>query len=163
MGSKIRDTKTRASKIGAAKINAVKVSTAKTTRESAFVDSSAFISALDKSDSFHPLFRSLFSDPPKLLTTSLVISEAQAWFLRRFDTYRSLQFLDFTIALPMLTILAVGKDELSEGQAYLQKFSDQSLTMVDAVSLYAIKKHKIKSCWSTDRHLSLRGCYLAID
>src|SRR5208282_1425127 len=51
-----------------------------------YVDTSAFIAFLDKSDSFHPLFRRLFSDPPPLITSSLVIAEGHGWFLRRYWT-----------------------------------------------------------------------------
>ena len=41
-----------------------------------YVDTSAFIAFLDKSDSFHALFRRLFSEPPSLITSSLVIAKA---------------------------------------------------------------------------------------
>lgn len=60
-------------------------------RTRAYVDTSALISFLDKSDSFHALFRRLFSDPPRLITSALVVSEGQGWFLRRYDTSRALQ------------------------------------------------------------------------
>lgn len=123
----------------------------------AYVDTSALIALLDKSDSFHSLFSRLFSDPPPLVTSSLVVAEGQGWFLRRFDTNRSLQFLTFLEELPNLTIFSVGELEIKEGQRVLQKFSDQTLTLADAVGIALIKKHKIRRCWSTDRHLSLGG------
>jgi len=40
-----------------------------------YVDTSAFIAFLDRSDSFHALFRRLFSEPPPLVTSSLVVAE----------------------------------------------------------------------------------------
>ena len=46
----------------------------------AYVDTSALIALLDRSDTYHPLFRQLFSKPPKLSTTSLVIAEGQISF-----------------------------------------------------------------------------------
>ena len=42
------------------------------TRAKAYVDTSALIAFADRSDSYHALFRRLFSDPPPLLTTTLV-------------------------------------------------------------------------------------------
>ena len=45
------------------------------TKNKAYVDSSAFISFLDVSDKHHLLFARFFSDPPKLITSPLVINE----------------------------------------------------------------------------------------
>ena len=72
----------------------------------AYVDTSALIAFLDRSDSYHPLFRRLFSDPPKLTTSALVIAEGHGWFLRRYDRHRAIQFLAFIGTLPGLTIRA---------------------------------------------------------
>ena len=41
----------------------------------AYLDTSALIAFLGRSDTFHPLFVQLFQHPPKLLTTPLVIAE----------------------------------------------------------------------------------------
>jgi len=98
----------------------------------AYVDSSAF---LDRSDSFHPLFRLLFATPPRLTTTPLVVAETQAWFLRRYDTARSLQFLALVEELAPLSILSVGAAEMVGGAEILRRHSDQDLTMTDAVGL----------------------------
>jgi len=59
----------------------------------AYVDTSALIAFADRSDTHHALFRRLFSEPPALLTTTLVVAEGHAWFLRRYDRTRALQFL----------------------------------------------------------------------
>ena len=128
----------------------------------AYVDTSALISFLDKSDSYHTLFRNLFSDPPILLTTSLVVAEGQAWFLQRFDSMRALQFMSFISESSMMEILPVGIAEIVEARAVLQKYSDQVLTLTDAAGLALMKKHRIRRCWSTDRHLSLTGVPLVI-
>jgi hypothetical protein len=65
------------------------------------------IAFLDKSDSYHPLFRRLFSQPPALVTSALVVAEGHGWFLRRYERHRAVQFLAFIDALPMLTISSV--------------------------------------------------------
>ena len=41
----------------------------------AYVDTSALIAFADRSDTYHALFRRLFSEPPALLTTTLVVAE----------------------------------------------------------------------------------------
>ena len=60
-------------------------------RTECYVDTSAFVAFLDRSDSFHALFRRL------LTTSSLVIAEGHGWFLRRYDQRRAIQFLAFSI------------------------------------------------------------------
>jgi len=132
------------------------------TRFDAYLDTAALIAFLDRSDTHHPLFARLFATPPRLLTSSLVIGEGHGWFLRRYDGHRALQFLDFVDSLPRLTISAVTKATLNEATVLLRRFSDQSLTLADAVGLHLMAHHGIPSCWSTDRHLSLTGVPLVI-
>lgn len=132
------------------------------TMTKAYVDTSALIAFRDRSDSFNSLFVQLFSNPPPLVTTPLVIAEGQGWFLRRYDRGRAFQFLDFIEKLKCLTIIPIGKKELTASKTFIQKFSDQRLTLTDACGLWLMKKMNISSCWSTDRHLSLTGKKLVI-
>jgi hypothetical protein len=45
----------------------------------------------------------------------------------------------------------------------LRKFSDQDLTLTDAVGLHLMKDKRIGVCWSTDFHLGLGGASLVTD
>ncbi len=128
----------------------------------AYVDTSALIAFLDRSDSYHSLFLELFSDPPRILTTSLVVAEGHGWFLKRYDTFRALQFLSFIEELKSLEIIEVGKKLLADGAKILRRFSDQDLTLADACGLFIMGKQKIRQCWSTDFHLGLTGISLII-
>ena len=106
------------------------------TRTEAYVDTSALIAFADRSDSYHALFRRLFGDPPRLVTTTLVVAEGHGWFLRRYDRTRALQFLAMIEAMTPLRVLAVGPAEQAAGDDVLRRFSDQDLTMTDAVGLH---------------------------
>jgi predicted nucleic acid-binding protein len=128
----------------------------------AYVDTSALIALVDRSDSYHALFKRLFAEPPKLVTTLLVVAEGHGWFLRRYDETRALQFLAMIEEMRPLTILNVGPKEHSAAVSVLRKFSDQALTLTDAVGLHVMADRRIKSCWSTDFHLGLTGVPLAI-
>jgi hypothetical protein len=55
------------------------------------------------------------------------------WSLRRYDVNRALQFLAMVDEMSFLSAAAVGKRELAGGSALLRRFSDQALTMADAV------------------------------
>jgi predicted nucleic acid-binding protein len=128
-----------------------------------YVDTSALIAFSDASDSFHSLFRRLFSSPPPgVFTTTHVVAEGHAWFLRRFDVSRGLRFVAMVEDMTFMSIQAVGVDELAGGVAMLRRFSDQDLTLVDAVGLHLMSARSVDGCWSTDRHMGLLGTRLAI-
>jgi len=48
------------------------------------------------------------------------------------------------------------------GRLVVQKFADQKITLADAHGIAIMRKRRITSCWSTDRHLTLGGAALAI-
>ena len=129
----------------------------------AYVDTSALIAFVDRSDTYHPLFRQLFSRPPRIVTTTLVVAEGHAWFLRRYDRTRALQFLSLIEDLAPLSIAPVGPVEQAGATRLLRRFSDQDLTMTDAVGLYLMQARKLARCWSTDFHLGLTGASLVIN
>ncbi|OGQ25588.1 MAG: hypothetical protein A2138_04200 [Deltaproteobacteria bacterium RBG_16_71_12] len=132
-------------------------------RAGAYVDTSAFVALADRSDTHHALFRRLFADPPPLLTTTLVVAEGHAWFLRRYDRTRALRFLAMIEEMTPLSLVAVGEAEHTAASALLRRFSDQDLTLVDAVGLHVLHSRRIRSCWSTDFHLGLTGVALVVD
>jgi predicted nucleic acid-binding protein len=133
------------------------------TKTDSYVDTSALIAFVDRSDSYHPLFRRLFSEPPPLVTTTLVVAEGHAWFLRRYDRTRALQFLAMIEAMSPLKIASVGPAEQTGAGVLLRRYSDQNLTMTDAVGLHLMQERGVASCWSTDFHLALGGVQLVIN
>ena len=129
----------------------------------AYVDTSAFIAFLDRSDSYHPLFRRLFASPPRLVTSALVLAEGHGWFLRRYDQNRAIQFLNFIAELSVLAIEPFDDEAFKKASRLVKKFADQQLTLADAHGLAIIQERRIATCWSTDRHLNLTGARLVIE
>lgn len=127
----------------------------------AYLDTSALIAFLDRSDSYHLTFKRLFSSPPALVTSALVVAEGHGWFLRRYDRYRASEFLAFLESLPALTVQAFDSAELSKVRSMLARFGDQPLTLADAHGLAIMTDRRSAVCWSTDRHLGLTGVDLA--
>lgn len=128
----------------------------------AYLDTSAFIAFLDRSDSYHAIFKRVFATPPPLVTSALVLAEAHGWFLRRYDSRRATEFLSFLEALPALTVVAFDGAELAKQRPMLSRFSDQNLTLADAHGLVIMRERKTTMCWSTDRHLALMGAELIV-
>jgi predicted nucleic acid-binding protein len=130
--------------------------------DEAYLDTSALIAFLDKSDSYHLTFKRLFSSLPALVTSALVVAEGHGWFLRRYDRRRALEFLAFFELLPKVTVQEFDKGELAITRQILHKFSDQDLTLADAHGLAVMSARRTKICWSTDPHMGLTGVRLAI-
>ena len=55
-----------------------------------------------------------------------------------------------------------GAGEVEAATAVLRRFSDQRLTLTDALGLHVMSARRIQTCWSTDRHLGLTGVPLLI-
>lgn len=110
----------------------------------------------------HSTFKRLFSVPPPLVTSALVVAEGHGWFLRRYDRHRAAEFLAFIGSLPFLTVEAFDGAELAKVREVLSRFRDQNLTLADAHGLSIMKDRRVVSCWSTDRHLGLAGVDLAV-
>lgn len=132
------------------------------TKTESYVDTSAFIAFLDRSDSYHARFGVLFSLPPPLVTSSLVIAEGHGWFLRRYDRRKAAQFLIFVESLRPLRILAFAAQDIAPIKDLVNKFADHDLTLADAHGLAIMRERRIATCWSTDRHLALGGARLAL-
>ena len=128
----------------------------------AYVDTSALIAFADRSDTWHALFRRLFSDPPRLITSPLVVAEGHGWFLKRYDRAKALQFLAMVESIDALRLIPTEEGDIEAATKLMRRFSDQDLTLVDAVGLHAMDARKTRVCWSTDRHLGITGAKLAI-
>ena len=133
------------------------------TKTEAYVDTSALIAFLDRSDSYHPLFRRLFASPPRLATSALVVAEGHGWFLRRYDQNRAIQFLNFIGDLSVLALRPFDAEEFRKASRLVKKFDDQRITLADAHGLAIIQECGIPVCWSTDRHLGLTGARLVTE
>jgi predicted nucleic acid-binding protein len=76
---------------------------------------------------------------------------------------RAAPFAAFIEQLRPLRLVSVDADQHAGGVAVLRRFSNQDLTLADAVGLHVMKSLGIESCWSTDFHLGLTGARLVID
>ena len=79
----------------------------------------------------------------------------------RYDAQRAIQFLSFVSELP-LRIHEFGGQQLTRAAKVVQRFQDQNLTLADAHGLVVMSENRIRTCWSTDRHLGLMGAELVI-
>jgi predicted nucleic acid-binding protein len=62
-----------------------------------------------------------------------------------------------------LRVFAVGEKEQTAATEMLRRFSDQDLTLTDAVGLHLMRAQRLRACWSTDFHLGLTGIPLVVN
>jgi predicted nucleic acid-binding protein len=91
-----------------------------------------------------------------------VIAEGHGWFLRRYDRNRAVQFLNFILELPALTIRPFDSSDLAQAAGLVKKFSDRQPTLADAHGLALMSERRTSTYWSTDRHLGLTGAMLVM-
>ena len=73
-----------------------------------------------------------------------------------------MQFANFVNSLTQLEIHPFDELEFKKAIPLIQKFADQKLTLADAHGLLILGARRIKTCWSTDRHLGLTGATLVV-
>jgi predicted nucleic acid-binding protein len=123
-----------------------------------FLDSGIFIAALSRRDRLHVQAVELFGrSGTRWVTSLLVVSESYSWFLHRHGEEAARNLRAFIAALTGLMLLPVTQDDHRRTLQVLDRFRGTKLTYVDAASVGWIEQRKIKTVWSTDRHLSLTG------
>jgi hypothetical protein len=122
---------------------------------------SAFITFVDRSATYYSLFDRLFGDPPEL-ETSVGGGRGHGWFLRRYDRYRAMQFLGLFDTLTVVRIATISRREQQAAFTIIRQYSDQALTLTNAVGLHLMEARGIESCWPTDVRLGLTGVPLVI-
>lgn len=123
-----------------------------------FVDSGAFVAFLDRSDRQHQRTVSLFRDPPRRLTTSiLVVSESYSWFLHKTGEAGARTFRRLLSDLPSLTVLGADERHREAVWKKLDALRGAKLTFVDASALVHLGERRISTVWGTDHDLALEG------
>ena len=123
-----------------------------------FIDSGAFIAALNRADAHHEEVHALFTGPrPRWWTSVLVVSETHGWLLHRMGEETARVFRGFVTDLPRLELLGADAKHHLSVVAKLERLRGSKLTYVDASSLVWLKAKSIKTVWGTDHHLGLDG------
>jgi predicted nucleic acid-binding protein len=124
-----------------------------------FVDAGAWLCLLD--DHQDPanvrVARSYFKTAPNPFATSdLIAAETYKWMLfrdrpfsKRFSALKKLAVQELAVILP------IEKDDRVLALALMEKFSDQTLSYEDAVSVALMRRFGIEKIFSFDKHFLL--------
>lgn len=123
-----------------------------------FLDSGIFIAFLNRSDRFHQVALSLFSQPvPRCSTSVLVVSETYSWLLHRSGEEAARNFRLVLQTLQNLILLPADTFHQEKIWKRLDHLRGCKLTYVDASSLIWLEERRVNTVWGTDHHLALEG------
>jgi predicted nucleic acid-binding protein len=91
------------------------------------------------------------------MTSALVRCETYSWFLHKYGEEGARAFRMMFDSLEGLVVHDTTPAQHEGTCKVLERLRGSKLTYVDASSLALMEKHKIKTVWSTDHHLSLMG------
>ena len=124
-----------------------------------FVDTSAFLAALDKGDKFHPeaakKWSALATGKTELWTTDYVRLESWSLIQRRLGAEAVMAFQDDW--LPLCKIHEVGRDGFERAAAQWRIAQRRNLSLVDLTSFDAMRQLAIRTALAFDQHFQEMG------
>lgn len=127
--------------------------------KAAFIDTSAFLAALDKGDRFHgeaaKKWSVLADHRSELWTTDYVRLESWSLIQRRLGPQAVMVFQDDW--LPLCKIHEVGKDGFERAAAQWRIAQRRNLSLVDLTSFDAMRQLAIRTALAFDAHFQEMG------
>ncbi|MDO9534835.1 MAG: PIN domain-containing protein [Bacillota bacterium] len=128
-----------------------------------FIDTSAWIMLLNKSEGFHEDASSIYNDMLESVfpvTSNMVIGETYTWLRKKVGFAPAFSYLSALDRKERLRQIAVMySDAILEKEAVniLAQFKDQSFSFADAVSFALMQKKGIRKAFAYDRHFVVAG------
>ena len=124
-----------------------------------FVDTSAFLAALDKGDKFHPeaakKWSALATGKTELWTTDYVRLESWSLIQRQLGAEAVTAFQDDW--LPLCKIHEVGRDGFERAAAQWRIAQRRNLSLADLTSFDAMRQLAIQTALAFDQHFQEMG------
>lgn len=126
-----------------------------------FVDATAWIALNDRGDQYHQaavaIYHRLLQERRFLVTTNLVVAEAQIIIRRKGGFDPAIRFLESIRQTHRLQMIYADPDiDLLAGRI-LRQFRDHELSLADAVSFAVMRQREITDAFTFDRHFQVAG------
>ncbi len=102
-------------------------------------------------------WRSIIKSLPPLVTTSYVFDEVVTLFNNRGHHAKAIEVGNRLLASPSVQLVDVGKDLFTESWSYFQQHKDKAYSFTDCVSFVAMKRMKIDTAFTFDKHFVQAG------
>jgi predicted nucleic acid-binding protein len=129
-----------------------------------FIDTSAFLAALDTGDKYHgeaeKRWSALSKSPSELWTTDYVRLESWSLIQRRLGAEAGMSLQDYW--LPLCKIHEVGRDGFERAAAQWRIAQRRNLSLVDLTSFDAMRQLAIRTALAFDQHFQEMG-YVGVE
>jgi predicted nucleic acid-binding protein len=126
-----------------------------------FVDTRAWIARFSRRDQYHEpaaeAWTKLRASNDRLFTSDSVFVETITFLARNVSPAAAIEAGRFLHGWNKLTVLRTAKDDEAAAIALLEKFADQSVGFVDCLSFALMRRHRIPTAFTFDRHFELAG------
>ncbi len=128
----------------------------------AFLDTSGWFAALNPKEARHKsalaAYRALIERRAPIVTTNLVVAEMQILISRFRGAAEGVRFLDSLYQDPSHEVVFVDRDtERMAVDRWLRRFTDQRLSLADAVSFELMKARRLRQVLALDARFELAG------
>jgi len=127
-----------------------------------FLDTSAWLPALDPRDSNHTAAQSRYMEAARsravLVTTPFVVAETHAMVLRRRGPSAGQEFLRAALAGSHVRVVHATPELIASAVTdWIMHFADQRFSLCDAVSFEVMRHERIRRVLTRDRHFATAG------
>jgi len=128
-----------------------------------FIDTGAFIARYDRSDSLHRIaaaaFATIQTDRVRCLTSSFVVSETLTFIERAAGGVFAARVGNL-LHSSTLAIVDPEKADQKAALSLLEKYADQHVSYCDCVSFVVMRRLRVKTAFSFDKHFERAGFQL---
>jgi predicted nucleic acid-binding protein len=126
-----------------------------------FVDTGAWVARFSRRDQYHgraaTIWAKLQASNERIVTSDSVFAETISLLGRKISPVAAVEAGRFLHGWNNLTILRATRDDESAALDMLGKFADQSIGFVDCLSFVFMRRHRIATAFTFDRHFELAG------
>jgi uncharacterized protein len=124
-----------------------------------FVDTSAFVARNARRDPYSQVASKIWLDleDTPLVTTNHVVEETLTLLARRMDRALAADMADRIYASAKLDIIYTSQDDEHDALRYFRKFADQRVSFTDCISFAVMKRHRLHTAFTFDRHFLNAG------
>ena len=124
-----------------------------------FADTSAFIAHHSRRDQNYEaasaIWRSLEHTP--VVTTNHVLDETLTLLARRIGSALAAEIADGILASTTIDIVYTLREDEIDALGYFRKFADQRVSFTDCISFAVMKRHRLHTAFTFDRHFLHAG------
>ena len=123
-----------------------------------FVDTRLFLALYREGDQYHEEAARLWpAAQPPLVTSNHVIDELATSLGRLAGFHYAADRIDALFASAAVDVLQSTRADELDALRWMRKYADQRISFTDCVSFAMMRRHRIRTAFTFDRHFKLAG------